>query len=79
MEAERVTIRLPGALMAACKGKADAAGLSVAAWLRSLAERETGIKADAKVGLSGVDAETKKRVAKTAAKARWKHLEGKGK
>ena len=71
MESVTVTFRVPAALMDACKAKAAEAGLSVPLWLRSLAEKETGVAADPKPGASGLSERKRRKIAKHAAEARW--------
>ncbi len=69
-ESPGVRIRLPEPLNAACEKAAAAAGLSVPLWLRSLAERETGVKADPKPGASGLSKRKRKQISRAGVAAR---------
>ena len=74
-ESERVTIRLPDALHAACKASSSAAGVSLGEWLRTLAERATGVKADVREGLMGVSAKRRLEISRGAIKAKREKAE----
>lgn len=67
-----VSVRLMGPLYAAAKQIADGAGLTVGAWLRSLAERETGVPANPRPGLSGLPAEVAAEAGRKGSKSRWR-------
>lgn len=67
-----VSVRLMGPLYAASELLANDAGLTVGAWLRSLAERETGVQANPMPGLSGLPKEVASQAGKKGAKGRWK-------
>ena len=59
---ETINFRCPPELLEAAKRLAAAAGQSVGEWTRSLVEKETGIKVEVKLGMAGVDEDTRKRV-----------------
>lgn len=69
--AKKVTVKLPAALAAACESAALAAGVPIAAWLRSLAERETGVAADLRRGMQGAPPAVRAAAGRKGAKSRW--------
>ena len=69
--AKKYTVKLPPDLAAACEAAALAAGVPIAAWLRSLAERETGVAADIRIGMQGAPVETRKAAGRKGARSRW--------
>lgn len=74
-----VSVRLMGPLYAASKQAADGAGLTVGAWLRSLAERETGVPANPRPGLSGLPAEVAAKAGRKGSASRWRKKKESGK
>jgi len=72
-----VQVRIPAPLLKVARAWANAAGLTVSAWIRSLIERETGVAAgDMRDGLARRPKWKRRLDAKLGAKAR--HQKGNG-
>lgn len=70
-ESKKVTFRLADKVHAAATAKAEAAGQDISAWIRSLVERETGVKVDMPRGLAAVSKKRRKEISREGLRERW--------
>ena len=68
---QRITFKIDDAIYANLKKKADAAGVSVHLYVKSLTEKDTGLKDTLARGLRGASEETVKAVSALGVQARW--------